>query len=188
VISRRSQRRLVNFGGVVAVVGLMGYALYAQYVLGLEACPLCIFQRVALIALGFVFLVAALHSPVSRAARVYAGAGAVTAMTGAGISAWHLHIQNLPPDAVPACGPGLGYILDAFPLWEGIRMVFTGSGECAQVNWTFLGLSMPGWVLIWFVLLGSLIVYANWTRVGDPAEKAKKGSEPFLGLSERSKT
>jgi disulfide bond formation protein DsbB len=167
MISKRSHRRLLNLAGVVAVIGLMAYALYEQYVVGLEACPLCIFQRVAMIALGIVFLVAALHSPIGRGARAYAGLGAVTALVGAGISAWHVHIQNLPDDAVPSCGPGLGYILDAFPLWQGIKMVFTGSGECHAVNWTFLGLSMPGWVLIWFVLLGSLIVYANWTPVAE---------------------
>jgi disulfide bond formation protein DsbB len=173
MISKRSHRRLANLAGVAAVIGLMAYALYEQYVVGLEACPLCVFQRVALVALGLVFLVAALHSPAGRGARVYAGLGAVTALTGAGVSAWHLHIQSLPPDAVPSCGPGLSYIFDAFPVWEGIKMVFTGSGECAQVNWTFLGLSMPGWVLIWFVLLGSLIVYANWMPV------LKKGQSPF---------
>jgi disulfide bond formation protein DsbB len=172
MITQRNQRRLLNLAGVVAVIGLMAYALYEQYVVGLDPCPLCIFQRVALIALGFVFLVAMLHSPASRAARVYAVLGGATALTGAGISAWHLHIQSLPPDAVPSCGPGLAYILDAFPISQAIKMVFTGSGECAQVNWTFLGLSMPGWVLIWFVLLGSLIVYANWRRVADSKKRA----------------
>jgi disulfide bond formation protein DsbB len=176
MISKRSQRRLLNLAGVAAVAGLMAYALYEQYVVGLEACPLCIFQRVALCLLGIVFLVAALHSPVSRVARAYAVLGALAAVGGAGVSAWHLHIQSLPPDAVPSCGPGLAYMFDAFSVPQAIKMVFTGSGECAQVNWTFLGLSMPGWVLIWFVLLGSLIVYANWTRLADPRARVASGA------------
>ncbi|HEU4618622.1 MAG TPA: disulfide bond formation protein B [Gammaproteobacteria bacterium] len=181
MISNRLHRRLFNLAGVLAVVGLMAYALYEQYVVGLEACPLCIFQRVALITLGVVFLVAALHGPVGRGARGYAGLGAVVALVGAGISAWHVHIQNLPDDAVPSCGPGLAYMFDAFSVPQAIKMVFTGSGECHAVNWKFLGLSMPGWVLIWFVLLGALIVYANWSPLAErrtQRARAENGVRP----------
>jgi disulfide bond formation protein DsbB len=165
VIATRRSRRVANGLGVAAVVGLMSYALYAQYIVGLEACPLCILQRMALIALGFVFAVAALHAPVGAGARAYAVLGALAALTGLGISGWHVYIQNLPPAEVPACGPGFDYIMDAFGWLGGLRMIFTGSGECAVVNWTFLGLSMPAWVFIWFVALGALVVRANWSRL-----------------------
>jgi protein dithiol:quinone oxidoreductase len=147
------------------MLGLMGYALYEQYVVGLEACPLCIFQRVALIALGVVFGIAALHAPRGAAARAYAIVGVLVAAIGLGIAGWHVRMQHLPPDQVPSCGPGLSYMMDAFPVAEWIKMVLTGSGECANVNWSFLGLSMPAWVGIWFVGLGALIVVANWTRL-----------------------
>jgi protein dithiol:quinone oxidoreductase len=161
----RASRRLWNLAGVGAVVGLMAYALFAQYVQHYEACPLCIFQRVALVALGFVFLIAALHAPRGSGARVYAVLGLLAAVAGMAISGRHLYLQHLPPDAVPACGPGLSYLFDTFPVAEVIQQVFTGSGECAEVNWSLLGLSMPGWVLIWFVILGALAVRANWQRV-----------------------
>ncbi len=147
------------------MLGLMAYALYEQYVVGLEACPLCIFQRVALIALGIVFGIAALHAPRGAGARGYAVAGVLVAAVGFGIAAWHVRMQHLPADQVPSCGPGLSYMMDAFPLAEWIKMVFTGSGECANVNWSFLGLSMPAWVAIWFVGLGALVVAANWKRL-----------------------
>ena len=160
----RAQRRWLNLAGAGAVVGLIAYALFAQYVLDLEACPLCIFQRVAFVAGGLVFLVAGLHSPVGLSARVYAGLGVAAAGIGAGIAGWHVYIQNLPADQVPSCGPGLDYLFDAFSPFEALEMVFTGSGECAEINWSFLGLSMPGWALVWFVLLGGLAVVANWTR------------------------
>ncbi len=166
MIATRRARRLVNGAGVAAIVGLMAYALYAQHILGLEACPLCIFQRIALMAVGVVLAVAALHAPRGAGARVYAVLGAVAAIVGASISGWHVHLQNLPPDAVPACGPGLSYIFSGtFPLRDALAMVFTGSGECAEVNWAFLGLSMPAWVLLWFVGLGTLAVVANWRRL-----------------------
>ena len=164
-LSTSAQRRWFNLAGAGCVVGLIAYALFAQYVLDLEACPLCILQRVAFIAAGLVFLVAGLHSPAGIGARVYAALGVVAAGTGAGIAGRHVYIQQLPADRVPSCGPGLDYIFDAFPLMEALEMVFTGSGECAEINWSFLGLSMPAWALVWFILLGGLAVFANWTRV-----------------------
>lgn len=166
MIDTRRARRLANGVGAAAIVGLMAYALYAQHILGLEACPLCIFQRVALMTVGVVLAVAALHAPRGAAARVYAVLGVLAALGGASISGWHVRLQNLPPDAVPACGPGLDYIFSGtFPLRDALAMVFTGSGECAEVNWAFLGLSMPAWVLIWFVALGTLAAVANWRRL-----------------------
>jgi len=164
-IDTRRLRRLANAAGFLAVVGLMGYALFAEHVLGLEACPLCIFQRIAFIGLGIVFLVAAAHAPATAAARVYGFAGVMAAAAGAVIAGRHFYIQSLPPDRVPACGPGLDYIMDAFPFLEALELVFTGSGECAVVNWSFLGLSMPGWTFLWFLGLGALALVANWKRV-----------------------
>jgi disulfide bond formation protein DsbB len=165
VIATRSARRWANGAGVAIAAALMGYALYAQHVLGLEPCPLCILQRVAMIALGAVFAAAALHAPRGGGARAYAVLGTLAALAGVGISGWHVRLQNLPPSEVPSCGPGLDYIMDTFGWLEGLSMVFSGSGECAEVDWTFMGLSMPAWVLIWFVALGALAVVANWARL-----------------------
>jgi disulfide bond formation protein DsbB len=164
-IANRRSRRLANAAGFAAIAGLMGYALYAEHVLGLEACPLCIFQRLAFLALALVFAVAAVHGPGGIVARIYGALGLVAAGSGAGIAARHFYIQNLPADQVPACGPGLDYIMDAFPLLDALELVFTGSGECAEVNWSFLGLSMPGWTFLWFIALGALAVVANWKRL-----------------------
>ena len=165
MIASRTSRRWLNAAGVAAIVGLMSYALYAQHILGLEACPLCIIQRMIIITLGLVLAVAALHAPRGGGARVYAVLGALVAAVGMGVSGWHVRLQNLPPAEVPACGPGYDYIIDAFPLRDALSMIFTGSGECAEVNWAFLGLSMPAWVFIWFVALGALAVVANWSRL-----------------------
>lgn len=163
----RRQRRWLNLAGFAIAAGLMGYALFAEHVQGLEPCPLCIFQRIAMVAVGIVFLLAALHAPRTLSARAYAALGVLTAGIGASISGWHVYLQNLPPGAAPPdCGAGLDYLLDVFGPWETIRMVLASSGECTKIDWSFLGLSMPAWVLIWFVLLGGLAVFANWSRVG----------------------
>ena len=157
-------RRLMNGFGALICGGLLGYALYAQHVLGLEPCPLCVFQRVAVLALGFVFLAAYVHRPGQTGARVYGGLAAVAA--GAGIAfAWRqLWLQSLPADQVPECGPGLNFIMDVFPFWEAVKMVFQGSGDCAKIDWTFLGLSMAAWVLISLVGLVLLAAWNNFRR------------------------
>ena len=164
----RQHRRWANLAGAGIVVGLIGYALFAQYVLGLQACPLCIFQRVAFIAGGLVFLVAGLHSPGGVSARVYGLLALAANVIGGGIAARHVYIQNLPADQVPPdCGAGLDYMLDVFGPLEAVRMVLTSAGECADINWQFLGLSMPGWALVWFVLLSALALVANGARLSD---------------------
>ena len=158
------QPRQANFAGFVACAGLMAYALFAQYGLQLEPCPLCVFQRVAVIVLGLLFLVAALHDPGPVGRRVYGALQALVAAAGAGVAARHVWLQNLPADQVPACGPGLDFMMDAFGIGEVVRMVLSGSGECADISWSFLGLSMPAWVLVACVVLGGYALWANWRR------------------------
>lgn len=153
--------RVANLALAGACAGLMGYALYAQYGLGLEPCPLCIFQRVAVMALGVTFLLAALHGagPIGR--RTWALPIGVVALAGAGVAGRHLWLQTLPPERVPACGPGLDFMLEAFPLTEVLDTVLRGSGECATVDWRFLGLAMPAWVLFALATLGVAGVALN---------------------------
>jgi protein dithiol:quinone oxidoreductase len=154
-------RRLLNLAGFAACAGLMAYALYAEHALMLAPCPLCVFQRIAVILLGLVLLLAALHHPSGRGRTVYAGLTAVVAAGGAVVAARHVWLQHLPADEVPACGPGLEYMIESFPLSEALRMVFTGSGECAVSDWSFLGLSMPAWVLIWILVIGGAGAWNN---------------------------
>lgn len=153
--------RGLNFLGFAACAGMMGFALYAQHVLLLDPCPLCVLQRVAVIGLGMVFLVAGLHGATGRGRWAYATGVLCFASGGAGVAGWHWRMQNLPASEVPACGPGLGYMLDNFPLGEALSMVFEGSGECAEVVWNFLGLSMPAWVFVCLVTLGAAGVWNN---------------------------
>jgi protein dithiol:quinone oxidoreductase len=156
--------RLGNFCGFAVCAALLAYAYYAQHFLHLEPCPLCIFQRVGVFALGVLFLIATVHDPVSWGRRVYALLVALAALATAGVAAKHLYIQSLPPDAVPACGASLAFMMKVFSLGEVITKVLTGSGECAKVTWTFLGLSMPGWVLIAALALGAYGIWINLRR------------------------
>ena len=156
-------RRPLNFAGFLACAGMMGFALYAEHVLLLSPCPLCVFQRVAVISLGTIFLIAALQNPSGWGRYVYAVLAFFAAGGGIGIAARHAWIQSLPADQVPSCGPGLDYIIDSFPLFDALKMVFTGSGECADVVWEFLGLSMPAWVVVCLVVVGTFGIW-NYLR------------------------
>lgn len=150
--------------GFVVCAGLLAYAFYVQLQDGLEPCPLCIFQRVAFAALGVVFLVGGLHAPMGKARGVYGVLALLAAGAGIAIAGRHVWLQHLPPDQVPTCGPGLDYMLDAMPISGVIRKVLTGSGECANVDWTFLGLSMPAWSLACFVVLAGWAAFAAFRR------------------------
>jgi len=156
--------RTANLLGFAACVALLAYAYYAQYVMHLEPCPLCIFQRVGIFAVGVLFAIAAAHDPAGWGRRVYAVLLTVAALATVGVAARHLYIQSLPPDSVPACGATLDFMLKIFSLSDVIVKVLTGSGECAKVEWRLLGLAMPAWVLIAAAALGLYALWANLRR------------------------
>ena len=144
---------------------MMAYALYAEYKLMLMPCPLCVFQRMAVIALGILFLVAALHNAGGWGRRVHAALMLLATAAGAAVAGRHVWLQNLPADEVPSCGPGFDYIIDSFPLAEALKVIFTGSGECADIDWQFLGLSVPAWVLISILVVGIVGIWNNLRRI-----------------------
>jgi disulfide bond formation protein DsbB len=154
--ARQLTTRHGYLAGFLVCAALIGFALYLQYVVGEDPCPLCLLQRIAFMGLGLVFLIAALHGPRRTAAGVYGFLLLLFALAGGAIAARHVWLQSLPKNMVPECGPGLEYILSRFPLQKAIDMVLRGSGECAEKGWTFLGLSIAGWSLVWFVLLAIL--------------------------------
>jgi disulfide bond formation protein DsbB len=151
--------------GFVVCAALFSFALYSQSAWGLKPCPLCIFQRIAFIALGLVFLIGGLHAPRSaNGRRAYGLLAMIPALAGIGIASRHVWLTHLPPDQVPSCGPPLEFMMESNPLTDVIKMVLTGSGECAKVDWHFLGLSMPEWSLAWFLVLAGWALHAAFRR------------------------
>ena len=143
--------RLTNLAIFLLTCISMAFALYLQHYQHLEPCPLCIFQRAAVIGIGVSALVAAIHNPAVLGRRIYAGLTLLATTWGLAVAGRHVWLQHLPADEVPSCGPGLDYWMETFPLQEVIAKVFRGSGECAKVDWTFLGFSLPEWTLVMFV-------------------------------------
>lgn len=139
--------------GFLLCTAMLGIAAYFQVVDHLEPCPLCILQRVFTLFVGIIMLLAVLHNPKGVGNRIYGVLAGTVALVGAGVSARHVWLQNLPAEQVPSCGPGLNFMLDNFPLGDALNMVMRGSGECAEVLWTLMGFSIPAWTLLAFILL-----------------------------------
>ena len=174
-----SLQRILLAGGFAVCVALMAAALWLQHVEGLEPCPLCVVQRGAVIVLGVVLLAGAIHDPATVGRRVYGVMITVAAIAGAAVAGRHVWLQSLPPGEAPECGPGLDYMLGAFPLTQVIEMVLRGSGECAEVQWTFLSLSIPEWTLLMFVAFALFGLWLIATRAAPRIADRAAAKETF---------
>jgi disulfide bond formation protein DsbB len=150
-----SNRTLFGVASAACLL-LLANGYYLQYFQGQEPCPLCLVQRAFYYGCAVVFLAAAVHGSGGLAYGIVACA---LALGGAGVAARQVWLQHLPPERVPACGPDLAYMLQNFPLGRTIEKLFTGSGQCAEVKWRFLGLSIAEWSLACFL---ALALYALW--------------------------
>jgi disulfide bond formation protein DsbB len=146
----------------VCCAALLGFALYNQYVDYLDPCPLCIFQRVVFFWMGVFALLALVHNPGRFGRRIYTWLIVFGSIVGGSIAGRHIWLQNLPESEVPECGPGLNYMLENFPIMEVFSTVLQGSGSCAEVKWTFIGLSMPMWTLFWYIALGVMTLWVGY--------------------------
>ncbi|RBO85799.1 disulfide bond formation protein B [Marinomonas aquiplantarum] len=141
-----------RFHGLIAFTAfaLLGVAFYMEYEMGLEPCPLCMLQRIMFLGVGVISLISALLDSV-KVRRVCAWLVVVFSILGAALAIRHLYLQHLPEDQLPACLPGLSYMFEVFPWQEIMQAMIMGTGECGDVVWTFMGLSIPGWTLVAFV-------------------------------------
>ena len=160
----------------LAGAGLLGFGYFLQYAKGLEPCPLCLVQRAFFYLLILVFLIATLHGPTALGMRLYGFLAMLLSVGGFATASRQVWLQHLPPDQVPACGPDLKFMIDNFPLSRTLTFLVRGSGQCAEVHWRFLGLSIAEWSLLWFA---GFIVYALWIAVR--GLRSKRGLNLFLG-------
>ena len=153
--------RTGNLLGATACFGLFGYALFAEHVQGYEPCPLCLLQRFAVVGMGLAFLLAALHRPTGGFRHAYSALCTAIALAGGGVAIRHLWIQNQPEGAVPPCGASFDFIAENFGVVTAVQEALTASGECAEVDWSLFGLSMPGWVVIALTALTAWAIRTN---------------------------
>ena len=157
--------RVIFLAIFVTCTAMMLVGAYMEHTLGLEPCPLCITQRVFIVLCGLIGLAGAIHAPVGNSRKIYSGLVAASALGGSVFSTRQLWLQSLPPDQAPACGPSVGYIFQTFPVGEALSILMRGDGNCAEVVWSLLGLSIPGWTLIGFACLAVLGLLAGLRAV-----------------------
>ncbi|MRX28209.1 disulfide bond formation protein B [Kangiella sp. HZ709] len=153
--------RALNFLGAFICYQLIVTAYYFQYVQFMDPCPLCIFSRVAIFSLGVVLLLNAIFQPRHESLwnKLLQLLGIAAAFMGIWISAKHVYIQNLPADQVMDCGAPLDLLMDVMPMSEVISTVLIGDGKCAEINFQWLGLTMPGWMLVIFSIAFLTMLY-----------------------------
>lgn len=161
--------RQINLLGLITCISAMLFAVgFLQHYLMLDPCPLCVITRVIVISMSLVFLIALIHNPAKLGQRIYALLATAVALTGLGVQFRHIWLQNLPADQVPACGPGLEFLLETQPIFSALRTVFEGSGDCAEIDWIFLGMTIPMQTAVLFTFLLAITI---WQLVRQPETK-----------------
>jgi disulfide bond formation protein DsbB len=157
--------RAQYLAGFVLSYAMIGAALYIEHGMLMMPCPLCMLQRIAFAALGFVFLLGGLHAPKGAGGRrAYGVLALVPAAAGAYLAGKHVWIQSLPASEVPQCtNMSLDFMVEAMGPLKALATAMQGSGECAKVDAIF-GVSIPVWALAWFVVLGGFALYAAFRR------------------------
>ncbi|WP_333708175.1 disulfide bond formation protein B [Tepidimonas ignava] len=146
--------RVVAAGVALWCLGLLGFGLYLQHVVGLEPCQMCIVQRYALV--GVALLTALAAALPRRGARLgLIAAALVVAGLGAFVAARQSWLQWFPPE-IQACGRDFYGMIEAFPLKRAIPMIFRGSGDCTAIDWTWLGLTIANWSFLNFVAMAAV--------------------------------
>lgn len=135
--------------------GLLTGALYFEFVLGLDPCPLCMMQRIWFLLTAVVAYVSLLHNPKWG---IYPLIGILCAAIGAYFASRQLWLQSLPEDQVPSCGPDLQYMLDVLPMSDVLTAMTQGTGDCAKTAWSFIGITLPGWALLGFITLAGFAI------------------------------
>lgn len=154
----------IVFAAIFALcAAFIGYALYLQEYRGLDPCPMCVLQRYAFVIIGIIALVAALHGPRGVALKVYGALVALFAAAGGGVSIRHSWLQHFPP-ARETCGTDLEFLINTFPLSQALPKIFGGTGSCSKVDWKLLGLSIPEWALVWYIIFAAAALWIAFFR------------------------
>ncbi len=147
--------RQTNIIAFFFCIALLGIAYYFQYVQLLEPCPLCLLQRFVVLVLAMLFLLG-----IQLRQKIYVGIQnslvILVAIAGMGFAGRKVWLEQNPHDLLLSCGPGLEYMFENFPFHQTINLLFQGSGDCTQVDWIFLGLSMSAWMFLFFLCFALL--------------------------------
>ena len=155
-------RKTVLFLVVLSIFAACG-SFISQYVLGMNPCVLCILQRLCVLAVGLLAIVTAFSSQSSKFARsLSALLIAAPAVYGAGVAAYQIWLQSLPPGTAPSCGAPWTFRLRDWPLFDWFEPIVRGFGNCAEPDYLF-GVTLPVWSILYFSFVVLLLLWA-WLK------------------------
>ncbi|KGJ96104.1 disulfide bond formation protein DsbB [Colwellia psychrerythraea] len=134
-----------------SALGLELSALFFQYILDLAPCIMCVYQRLAILAIfagGAIGTLAPQYMLARLLAYVLWGTGAIW---GGIIALEHVEMQENSGSLFFSCE-----FIPNFPAWaplhEWIPFLFEATGDCGEISWQFLGYSMPQWMIMVYAL------------------------------------
>lgn len=143
-----------------ASIGSVLIAAFIEPFASMNPCPMCMMQRALYLAVGVFAILTLITVKHTITKSIFASIGLICATIGTAVAGRQVWLQHLPAEEVPACGPPLEYMLEVFPLLEVVQHALMGTGDCAEVQWQWLGLSIPGWSIVLFLglALGNILI------------------------------
>lgn len=154
-----SHWRLVHLFALLVCVFLLAGAAYMQLVLGLQPCPLCIIQRVIILIMGLLFLVGVIYVPQAMGRKIFGCLTLLLSAAGIAVSARHVWLIHRPAKGITSCGADISVYINNLPITQTIKLLFQGTGDCANETWQFLGLNLPEWMLVFLVFFAVIGVW-----------------------------
>ena len=151
-------KKINLFGSLLSFLLVM-LALIIQTQFNLEPCPLCVSQRIVFIVIGFLFLLFSFLNPTKIIQFIHFVSLIVANIFGMVFAIRHIMIQSKWIIVPAECGIDLGYMFDNFPLTEAFILLFKGTGDCSEIDWLFLGLTLPQLALISYIMFSILTLY-----------------------------
>jgi disulfide bond formation protein DsbB len=151
-------KKINLFGSLLAFI-LVGLAVAIQTQFNLEPCPLCVTQRIVFIVIGCLFLLFSFIKPNQLIRFIHLTSLLITNIVGIVFASKHILIQSKWITVPAECGIDLDYMFENFPLTEAFSLLFKGTGDCSEIDWLFLGLTLPQLALIAYIMFGMLTFY-----------------------------
>lgn len=137
---------------LLSAMMILGCTFYFEFVKGLQPCPLCFMQRLSVFLFGFCCLLSLFAFSIRRAC-VMMGFQTFFAVSGLFFSTRQIWLQLFATTDSAMCMPGLNALFHYFSWSDLLKTLFWGAADCAEVTWSFLGLSMPMWSALYFLIL-----------------------------------
>ena len=151
--------RLTNFILLLFCLTLLTTSFYFQYANIMQPCLLCFMQRVFYIAISFVLFISCLHQHNRLTLSIYNTLLIILGALGLMTAFRQIWLQHVPSGQPSTCLPNAIFLFKTLPLHKALQLSYSGTAECARINWTFLGLTIADWSAICFGIILAVVIW-----------------------------